>query len=274
LRAGVGARVVVVPPGVDVDHFDWETPPPRDRLVVLYAGRIAPGRRVRVLLEAASLLRERWEFEVWLVGPVDESLRQPLSDAVRVLGLSDRVREVGTVDHGDMPRVIAQAAVCVVPGAPDEADRPLAGPPLKLLESMACRRATIAPQCSSVAEIVRPGVEGLLFAPGDPRELASCLDRLFADPALREELASAGYRTVRERYPASASRRRLLESYARLVPPESLRPVASALASPVDALPAYGDTFWGRDISTELDDVRFQAAGDLLEGGFARKPRR
>src|SRR5205085_225309 len=49
-RGGFGGRVAVVPPGVDIDHFDWEPaalfPPPRP--ILLYAGRIAPGRRVRL----------------------------------------------------------------------------------------------------------------------------------------------------------------------------------------------------------------------------------
>src|SRR5437016_3719586 len=44
-------RVAVVPPGVDVDHFDWEEEPPGPERV-LYAGQIAGGRGVRLLLSA------------------------------------------------------------------------------------------------------------------------------------------------------------------------------------------------------------------------------
>src|SRR5262249_34690987 len=68
-RAGFGGRVAVVPPGVDIDHFDWEHAPIPVRPVIMYAGRIAPGRRVRLLLEAAALLKAELDFEVWLVGP-------------------------------------------------------------------------------------------------------------------------------------------------------------------------------------------------------------
>jgi glycosyltransferase involved in cell wall biosynthesis len=269
---------------VDVDHFDWEPAVAAPRPIVMYAGRIAPGRRVRLLLEASALLLAEVDHEVWLVGPVDESLRAPLDEAKRALGIEDRVRETGPVEHDDMPRVIAQAQVCVVPAAADEAERPLASPPQKLLESMACRRPVVAPNRSCIAEIVRQGVEGLLFAPGDAQDLAACLRRLLTDPALAADVAWAGYHAVRERYPASASRRRLLEAYGRLLPADVYRPFSPAAAGPVDALPAHRDTTarhepWVTERPSELAgrpeaaeaalEAGFQAAGSLLEGGVS-----
>src|SRR5439155_7105616 len=93
-RGGFGGRVAVVPPGVDIDHFDWEPaalfPPPRP--ILLYAGRIAPGRRVRLLLEAVGHLG-RHDVDVWLCGPVDDALRTPLDETIAQLELGDRVHE-------------------------------------------------------------------------------------------------------------------------------------------------------------------------------------
>ena len=45
-------RVRLVPPGVDVDAFDWEASPPAGAPRILYAGALTPGRGVRVLLRA------------------------------------------------------------------------------------------------------------------------------------------------------------------------------------------------------------------------------
>jgi glycosyltransferase involved in cell wall biosynthesis len=271
-RAGFGGRVAVVPPGVDIDHFDWEPAPTPPRPVIMYAGRIAPGRRVRLLLEAAALLRADHDFEVWLVGPVDESLRKPLDETVANLGIADRVREWGPVDHDDIPRVLARASICVVPGAADETERPLASPPTKLLEYMACRRPVIAPNRPCVTEIIRQGVEGLLFAPGDGTDLAACLRRLLTDSSFSGELAAAGYHAVRDRYPASAARRRLLEAYSRLVAPDSHRGVHPTQASPLDVLPAHADTTMRRDSTPPVyDEITFEASGALLGGGIPEK---
>jgi glycosyltransferase involved in cell wall biosynthesis len=267
-RAGLGERAVVVPPGVDVDHFDWEPAPKAIRPVVLYGGRIAPGRRVRLLLAAAGLLSPRLDLEVWLVGPLDPSLRKPLDEAVRELGLVGRVRELGAVDHEDMPRVLAQASVCVVPAAPD-AGLPLAGPPTKLLEAMACRRPVVAPSVPCIAEIVRQGSEGLLFEPNDAADLARCLERILTDSSFAAELAAAGHRAVRERHPASAARRRLLEAYGRLLPAGALRPVAAAGETPIDALPAHADTV--SQARAGLLDVPELASDVLMEVGNSEK---
>jgi glycosyltransferase involved in cell wall biosynthesis len=275
-------RVAVVPPGVDVDHFDWEPEPEGERPILLYAGRIAPGRRVRLLLEAAASLRSQVDLEVWLCGPVDPSLRGPLDDTVRALRLTGHVRELGPVEHDDMPRVIARATVCVCTGAPDPAERPLAGPPTKILEYMACRRAVVAPNRPSVAEVLRHGEEGLLFSPGDAHDLEACLRRLLYEPMLRREMADAAYQSVRARYPASATRRRLIEEYSTIVSPASFREIASAGALPCDALPARADTTPHREAwvadqvrlgasAEELERVDFRAAGALLEGGISAK---
>jgi glycosyltransferase involved in cell wall biosynthesis len=254
-----GAQVVIVPPGVDVDHFDWE--PSFDAAErperVLYAGRISAGRGVRLLLQAVATLgraNRRRPVRLLLAGPVDEPFRAPLEQAIEARGLADTVELLGPIDHDDMPRVIAQADVCVAPASPDQQDRPLAGFPTKLLEYMACRRPVVAPRRPSVEELVEDREHGLLFEPGSADDLARAIGELLDDRALGERLATAGYLRVRDQHPASATRRRLLEAYARIVPAERWSPPGRA-ASPVDGLPAHLDTTTARrPLATVLPD--------------------
>src|SRR5205807_2099933 len=149
----------------------------------------------------------------------------------------DDVELLGPIDHDDMPRVIAQAAVCVAPASPDARDRPLAGFPTKLLEYMACRRAVVAPRRSSVEEVVEDGQDGLLFEAGDAADLGRALYKLLEDSQLRRALAESGYRRVRQQFPASATRRRLLEAYAQLLPASEWLPPGAGAQS-IDALPS------------------------------------
>ena len=80
---------------------------------------------------------------------------------------------------------------------------------------------------SPVQEVITDGQDGLLFEPGDEMDLA----RQTRPPARRRAparaLAEAGYDRVRARHPASATRRRLLEAYARLLPPSQWAPPAA-----------------------------------------------
>ncbi len=224
-------RVVVASPGVDVDRFDSEPGGPRradDAPVVLYTGSIARGHGVRVLLHAFRDVVERLPARLVLAGPLAREFMDPLGTALDQLGLAPHVELLGAIDNEDMARVISRATVCVAPAAADLVERPLASFPTRLLEYLACHRAVIAPRRSSVRELIQDGVEGLLFDPLSPRDLADKIVRVLSDEPLRTRLAEAGQKRVRARYPASALRRRILEAYATILPPEAWNTVGAA----------------------------------------------
>jgi hypothetical protein len=259
---GLGARVEVVPPGVDIDQFDWEPTAsfgsaPR----VLYAGRIGGGRGLRTLLRALQIVRHRRPVKLVLAGAVDDGFAPLLDEAIADAELGDDVERLGAIEHDDMPRVIAQSTVCVAPAAPDS-ERPLASFPTKLLEYMACRRAVVAPRRAAVQEVITDDQDGLLFESGDEMDLARQLGRLLDDAVLRERLAEAGYDRVRARHPASAARRRLLEAYARLLPPSEWAKPAAAV-SPIDALPSRPDTTTSRRPMPETVALDGRASAEL-----------
>jgi glycosyltransferase involved in cell wall biosynthesis len=244
-RRGLGRKVALVPLGVDVDLFDWEEAPEARPPRILFAGRLGPARGVRLLLEAIHEVVKQEEVELGLAGPVDPAFEPSLAESIAHLGLTDVVKRLGAVEHGDLPRVIATATVCVAPHAPDSHDLPLAAFPSKVMEYMACRRATIAPRRVAVAELVRDGEYGLLFTPGDARDLADKILSLLRNPEMRGRLAEAGYRAVREARPASATRRALLEVYTHLAPPEAWSPSTSA-PGPSTEIPASPETTTAR----------------------------
>ena len=244
-RRGLGRKVAIVAPGVDVDLFAWEDAPEARPPRVLLAGRLGPARGVRLLLEAMKEVRQHEPAELALAGPVDPGFETVLTEAIEHLGLGDVVKRLGPVEHGDLPRVIASATVCVAPHAPDSHDRPLAAFPSKIMEYLACRRATVAPRRLAVAEVLHDGEHGLLFTPGDVRDLAEKILSLLRNPEMRGRLAEAGYRAVREARPASATRRALLEVYARLAPPEVWSPT-SGMPGPSTEIPASPDTTTAR----------------------------
>jgi glycosyltransferase involved in cell wall biosynthesis len=206
-------RVRLVPPGVDVDAFDWDQPPsgpPR----ILFAGALTPGRGVRVLLRAMLDIAARSDARLAFAGRATPEFFGSLETAVRDLGLQERVELLGEVAHDEVPRLIASATVCVAPGAIDLGPRSLALYPTKLLEYMACQRAVVAPRRGSVAMLLRDEQHGLLFEPGQPIDLAQKILRLLADGELRGRIARAGYELVRRAHTASGTRRELRRAYA------------------------------------------------------------
>lgn len=210
---GKPERVVLSPPGVDVDRFDWEDPPTGGPPRILYVGTIDPGRGVRVLVRAMAAIVREVDARLVLAGSMAPAFDQPLQAAIRELGLTDKVEVTGPVDHDQLPALLATATVCVVPAAADLTPSPTVVFPTKLLEYMACRRAVVAPRRETLAHVVENNREALLFEPGDPIDLARKVLRLFGEPMLRERIARNAYERVRREFTASATRRALRSAY-------------------------------------------------------------
>ena len=230
---GKPERVVLSPPGVDVDRFDWDDPPTDGPPRILYVGTIDPGRGVRVLVRAMAAIVRETDARLVLAGSMAPAFDQPLQGAIRELGLTDKVEVTGPVDHDQLPALLATATVCVVPAAADLTPSPTVVFPTKLLEYMACRRAVVAPRRETLAHVVENNREALLFEPGDPIDLARKVLRLLGEPMLRDRIARNAYERVRREFTASATRRALRSAYRLLAE----RFAVSLLDAPADEAP-------------------------------------
>jgi glycosyltransferase involved in cell wall biosynthesis len=206
-------RVMLSPPGVDVDRFDWDDLPRSGPPRILYVGSIDPGRGVRVLVKAMATISREVDCRLVLAGSMAPKFDQALREGIRELKLEDKIDVLGPVDHDQIPMLLATATVCVVPAASDLTPNPTVVYPTKLLEYMACRCAIVAPRRETVAQVVEHNREALLFEPGDAADLAKKVLHLLAEPALRESLAQNAYERVREDFTASAARRALRNAY-------------------------------------------------------------
>jgi glycosyltransferase involved in cell wall biosynthesis len=256
------ARVHLVPPGVDVDTFDWEEPDLDAPARVLYMGSLTPGRGVRVLLRAWLDISRELDARLVLAGRSTREFLKSLQNAVRDLELTSCVEFAGEVDHDDVPSRIARATVCVAPGAIELGPRPLGVYPTKILEYLACQRAVIAPRRGTVSMLLRDGQHGLLFEPGQPAHLAEQIVRLLNDPELRGRIARAGYELVRRAHTASGTRRELRKAYDWL---SSQSPWRERFLEALDEIPTAHVTQLGTAEVTDASDYGRMAAGGARE---------
>lgn len=201
-------RVVVVPPGVDLDAFNPGGPgagraarrrlgvPPRARLL-LFVGRIQPLKAPDVLVRAtAELLREkphrRDDLVVAVVGgPSGTGLEWPdrLRALTREAGLEDVVRF-----HPPVPRVVLadwyRAADLVAVPSYNESFG------LVAVEAQACGTPVVAARVGGLATVVRDGTTGLLVDGHDPMRWARALGDLLDDDARRGRMRVAAVRQV------------------------------------------------------------------------------
>jgi glycosyltransferase involved in cell wall biosynthesis len=89
--------------------------------------------------------------------------------------------------------------------------------PMSVLESLASGKPVLASNLGSVPEFVEDGVDGFLFEPGDPTDLAEKIKYLFRKPPLVKKMGIAGRLKIESRFSSETYYPRLLKIYQRLL---------------------------------------------------------
>lgn len=167
--------------------------PPGGPLRVAYLGAIDPSKGVHVLLEACrSLEPERVQVAVY--GSFD-SAPAGYADRLRALAAASAYGPPvlrGALAHDRVPAMLVATDVLVVPSVWYE------NAPLVIAEAFAAGVPVVASNQGALAEQVRDGVDGLLFARDDAGALAATLQGLADDDGLLERLR-AGIQAGRSR---------------------------------------------------------------------------
>ncbi len=145
------------------------------RLLLAGVGGVLRWKRWDLVLEALAALQDRLragiEFEH--IGLGDAVYARELRERTRALGLEGTVRWRG--QQPDSAELLARCDALVV--ASD--NEPLS---LAMLEALAAGRPVLAADSGGARDIIRPGVNGELFASGDATALAARLSRWLESP--------------------------------------------------------------------------------------------
>jgi len=192
----------VVYNGIDLEQFPFcvrhdRAPQDGEPLRLLYAGRLAPEKGVHTAIEAVGhLVRQVGLQNVYLlvVGSGPQPYRDRLADLRCSLHLEEQVEFRDWVSREEMPGLMRQFDVLVLPSIYDE---PLAR---IVQEAMATGLVVVGTLTGGTKEILVDEVNGLAFPPGDASALAAQIARLAGDPGLRLALAQNGRCTVEEKF--------------------------------------------------------------------------
>ena len=187
-------RIVLIPNGVDTDHFSPAAAevrsvtahrPPR----VLYAGHLTPRKGVLDLLEASTLLeRDGVVHELWVAGGTPdegpEAERRVLEAATRT-----NVNLLGSLDRAAMADLYRAADIFCLPSWWEAM-------PLTVLEAMATGLPVVATDVGDVGRLVEDGASGFLVSPRSPGQLADRLAALLTRPELARRMGAVGRQRV------------------------------------------------------------------------------
>lgn len=151
-----------------------------DAMVILFSAKLVPRKDPFTLLRAFERMEQRPKASLVFMG--DGELRQSLSEYVRGRNIPD-VHFLGFVNQSEIPQLYAMCDVFALPSTYEPRGA-------VINEAMACGLPVIVTdRCGSIGDIVMAGENAFVYAAGDDAELASDLDVLARDPALRANMA-------------------------------------------------------------------------------------
>jgi glycosyltransferase involved in cell wall biosynthesis len=187
-------KVVVIPPGIDLDKWKFTRTAGAQRPVrLLFVGGDFKRKGGETLLEAfRTSLMQDCELDI------------VTRDQVNLDGLTGvRVHRLGP-NSPELMQLFAHADIFTFPTLADML-------PLALMEAAASGLPVITTDVGALAEMVQNGVTGFVVPMNDANALAEATLRLVRDSQLRRDMCVAARKTAEEKYSASKNYARVLD---------------------------------------------------------------
>jgi glycogen synthase len=188
-----------------------EATPTRDNVpsvpTFVFLGRLVSTKGVRILLKAAQHMKSSaFDFRVKIIGQGPE--REVLERMARELEIEDVVEFLGYVPTDLLERDLVDATAVIIPSLAGEVFGMVAA------QSMQHGRVVIVSDIGALSEVVGDG--GLKTAPGDALALANCMQRVSANPRLRDDLGHKASERIANYFSADQMVREHLRVYEAL----------------------------------------------------------
>lgn len=188
-KIAVKSNFMEFDPGVSLQEGDF----------ALFVGRLTAEKGIHTLLRAWRRLSN-----VSLMIAGDGPLRSLVSDAAASNSL---ITYLGSVSNERVLKLIKTSRFVLVPSEWYEHF------PMIIIESFSCARPVLASNIGSLKEIITSGENGILFEPGDFRDLADQAARLWRHKDLTKKLARNARKCYEAKYTEELNYRQLIGIY-------------------------------------------------------------
>ena len=161
------------------------------RPYMFYPANFWPHKNHRMLLTAFNIFLSRhpeYELDLVFTGALDK-LQEDLKNAVKSIGLSERVHFLGFVSREQLAAVWEGCEFLIFPSLYE-------GFGIPLLEAMAFGKPVVCSNTTSLPEV--GGEAALYFDPRNPAEIVKCIEQIVYNVPLREEMKKRGSQRASE----------------------------------------------------------------------------
>jgi glycosyltransferase involved in cell wall biosynthesis len=187
-------KISVVHDGINKDIFyRRKRKIGQEKGYILFVSGFDVRKNVNNLLKAYLLLAQKGvKNKLLLKGVVEEGIDYYMNvpSIVQEMGLNDRVViESRYMDDNDLAELYSNAALLVLPSF-------IEGFGLPVLEAMACGCPVACSNAASLPEV--GGDAALYFDPQDPAGMAVAMERILAEPGLKQVMREKGYANAKK----------------------------------------------------------------------------
>ncbi len=198
-------RVMVIPPSVDVEHFDLKGPNAEcAHPLILVAGGVRPVKRSSWAIDLVDALRQEsgLDYQLAIAGPVRETGEWDRV-AMKAQG-REWVHLVGNRSREEMPSWYRCADIFLNTSAVE-------GVSNAIMEAMACGALVLVSDIAGNRALVSPGQTGLLFH--DQSDFIDQMNYIQAHPVKMAAIRAAARRQIVSRYSIQQEAQRYVRLY-------------------------------------------------------------
>jgi glycosyltransferase involved in cell wall biosynthesis len=196
-------RVELIPNGADPSMFDpidsgavfRQSNDLEDKFIALYSGAHGMSNDLQVILEAASLLMDKKNIRIVLLG--DGKEKPALMTQAREMKLSN-MTFLPSVPKTGMASALAGADACIAILKPLEEYKTTY--PNKVFDYMAAGRPVVLAIDGVIREVVEAADCGIFVTPGNAKELADAIRKFAADPKQSRAMGLKGRSYLEEHF--------------------------------------------------------------------------
>jgi glycosyltransferase involved in cell wall biosynthesis len=194
-----GGKIRVLPNGAEIPG-PMVPPSQISGRYIIYFGALQKWQGLDVLIRSFRFLEDYHDLKLVICSSLQDKFDAPYLELVKKYGLTNRVTWYHKVDK-NMLNSLIQGSLFTVAPLKDTARNIIQGcSPLKIFESMANAKATLASDIPSVREIITDGFDGFLVRPDRVDSLARAMRKMIDIPSRTENAGFNAQETVRKKY--------------------------------------------------------------------------
>ncbi|HLF36036.1 MAG TPA: glycosyltransferase family 4 protein [Cyclobacteriaceae bacterium] len=205
-------KIRVLPNGAEIPET-LASPSPVSGKYIIYFGALQKWQGLDVLIRSFRFLKDYHDLKLVICSSLQDKYDVPYLELVEKYSLAGRVAWFHRVDKNMLNSLIRGSLFTVAP-LKDTARNIIQGcSPLKIFESMANAKATLASDIPAVREIITDGFDGFLVQPDRVGPLARAMRKMIDFPSRTESAGLHAQETVRKKYLWDHIERGLKELY-------------------------------------------------------------